>query len=232
MMTDDEFRKDLCVHLQISCSMLVDNGDTVIIDYIVGQRTTLYRIHATRLGPILGTKGVLLNAIRAIAIAAGHKRKIRIAIDLVEYYETQATRHGAPPLRTNNLRGESSRKVKFLRMDKFTKIWDVEPEFRDQGRYPKMASMNDAEFRNHLFAYLQISCGLLADDGDTVLIDCTAEQKSIFYRIRTSNIGQIIGKRGRLINAIREITYASARHNRMRIVIGVIKYEEASRKVA
>lgn len=87
-MDDEEFRKHVCVYLKISCEMLADNEDQVIVDYTVGDRTTLFRIQSTCIGPILGKKGRLINAIRAITIAAGHKNGMRCAIDLVEYSET------------------------------------------------------------------------------------------------------------------------------------------------
>ena len=229
-MTDDEFRKHLCVYLQVCCSMLAEKGDTMIVDYVVGQRTTLYRIHASRLGPILGSKGRLINAIRTLAIAAGHRIKSRIAIDLVKYCEAQAA-PSAESRRTNNLRHEFPHKEKHL-MNTFTKILDVEPDFRDQGQYPKMAYMSDSEFKKHLCAYLQMSCELVADEGAAVLIDYTDGKKTTLYQIRTSNIGQILGKSGRLVNAMYNIANASARYNRMCIEINVVKDEEASRKVA
>src|ERR1035437_8523001 len=134
-MTDDEFRKHLCVYLQICCGMLAEKGDTVIVDYVVGERTTLYRIHTSRLGPILGTKGHLINAIRTLAIAAGHRIKTRIAVDLIEYCAAQAAPN-EEPRRTNNLRREFLHKEKHMK-NTFTKIGDVEPDFRGQGQYPK-----------------------------------------------------------------------------------------------
>src|ERR1035437_178545 len=121
-MTDDEFRKHLCVYLQVCCSMLAEKGDTMIVDYVVGQRTTLYRIHASRLAPILGTKGRLINAIRTIAMAAGHRIKTRIAVDLVEYCAAQAA-PSEESRRTNNLRREFPHKEKHMK-NTFTKIWD------------------------------------------------------------------------------------------------------------
>lgn len=230
-MTDEEFRNYLCVYLQIAGSMLVGKGDTIIVDYIIGQRTTLYRIHATRLGPILGKKGRLINAIRTIAIAAGHKRRIRFAIDLVEYYGTDAAVPG-DLLTANCEQIKPGSKKKYGSRDNFTKIWDVEPDFRNQGQYPKLASMNEIEFQKHMFIYLQISCALLADDGDTVFIDYMADKNTILYRVRASNIGLILGKKGRLITAIRDIANAAGRYYWMHIEIEVDKFDEALPKIA
>ena len=79
---EDEVRKTVLAFIQVSCNMLVDAGDVITVSQIVGDRTTVFRIQTSDVGAVLGKKGRLIGAIRAIAYAFGHKHGIRIYIEI------------------------------------------------------------------------------------------------------------------------------------------------------
>ena len=65
---------------------IVDKPDCVFIEEKIGENTTLYAIKVDQsdLGKVIGKKGVMAEAIRAIVKSVGGKFNRRVHVDITE----------------------------------------------------------------------------------------------------------------------------------------------------
>ncbi len=70
----------------------------------------------------------------------------------------------------------------------------------------------------------RLTRGLL-DDPSTVSVRATERDRVVFIEIRvpTGEIGRVIGKRGRIIGAIRAVAKAAAMRAGRRVVVNVVQ---------
>jgi predicted RNA-binding protein YlqC (UPF0109 family) len=93
--------------------------------------------------------------------------------------------------------------------------------------YPEIQMMND-ELRDNVVTYLHITCGMLVDPDDVVKIDYRVGEKTTVFEIRTSNVGALLGKKGRLIDAIRMLVKSAGNRQGVRVVIELMECSSAA----
>jgi predicted RNA-binding protein YlqC (UPF0109 family) len=64
--------------------MLLDEFESVTVNYVVGPRTTVFEIRTTKVGAILGKKGRLVQAMRELVRASATKYQLACVIEIIE----------------------------------------------------------------------------------------------------------------------------------------------------
>ncbi|WP_413586258.1 KH domain-containing protein [Bdellovibrio sp. HCB274] len=72
---------------KILCSILnemLDHSDKVVVNYTVGERTTVYKVdcHPQSLGQLIGSKGKNIGGIRAVLSAMMARKGIRAIVEI------------------------------------------------------------------------------------------------------------------------------------------------------
>ncbi|MBO9665289.1 MAG: KH domain-containing protein [Bdellovibrio sp.] len=70
--------------LQSILMEMIDHADHIVVDYSVGERTTIFKVdcHPRSLGQLIGSKGKNISGIRAVIAAMMARQGIRAIVEI------------------------------------------------------------------------------------------------------------------------------------------------------
>lgn len=80
----DTTREQVRAHLEQTLRMLVSFPEDVVVNFTIGERTTIYKVHCSRrvCGQIIGNHGRTINSVRQMVLAMTARQGIRSIVEL------------------------------------------------------------------------------------------------------------------------------------------------------